>query len=209
MCFIKKMTNLEIEVCVPCKNTYEIVKTLLASSTSFHVNCISITNASHSCIATAGNSFGGMSGGVDGIINTHLSSYTPNEYVQSLVKSSILYNYLGEIPVGVAIAIVTKHPRHKVLIYAPTMRIPEKLPHDTIAPYLAYRAVFATALKYKINKISIPLFGTGAGEVSLEKSCSQMLQSYESLVTIPEITMSAGELTFAHEHHRKLLDERS
>ena len=92
--------------------------------------------------------------GVDGAVNTYLSSTTPNEYVQDRVKARIVQDDHGELPVGSAVAVTTAHHFHRVLIYAPTMRVPEPLPEDTIVPYLAFRAVLKTLFQIQEKKVS-------------------------------------------------------
>jgi O-acetyl-ADP-ribose deacetylase (regulator of RNase III) len=193
-----------VEVCVLARD-FEAACEAMAGAPGVAVVCKSIVGASHATIASAGNSFGGMSGGVDGIVNTHLSSFTPESYVQDLVKRRILRDFDGELPVGAAVAVATMHPRHTALIYAPTMRVPGPLPADTIAPYLAFRAVLVTAVRVGVDAVSVPLFGTGAGEVSVRKACMQMHAALESIDALSRITNSPNELTLARRHHTMLL----
>ena len=192
-----------IEVCVPQQDQYDIASSVFSSCPYFTVRRTSIVNASHPCIATAGNSFGGMSGGVDGAVNTHLSSVTPDEYVQDRVKAQIVKVYAGELPVGSAVAVTTAHPVHQTLVYAPTMRVPGPLPTDTIAPYLAFRAVLVTLKRLDICHLSTPLFGTGAGEVPVSKACGQMIHALTSLND--RTMLNPNELFFMHRDHRELL----
>jgi O-acetyl-ADP-ribose deacetylase (regulator of RNase III) len=185
-----------IEVCVLGAD-YEIARAALADSPAFTVQCKSIVNASHATIATKGNSFGG----VDGIVNTHLSSVIHR--IQDFVKRKIIEEYAGELPVGTAIAISTLHPKHRTLIYAPTTRVPGPLPIDTLAPYLAFRAVLVAANRIGVDAISVPMFGTDEGEVSVRKACLQMQAALDSIDSIG--SACADELTLAHRHHRMLL----
>ena len=195
-----------IEVCVPQKDAFEIARSVFTSSCPQHftVRQTSIVNASHPCLATAGNSFGGMSGGVDGAVNTYLSSTTPDEYVQDRVKASIVKCYDGELPVGSAVAVATGHPFHRTLIYAPTMRVPASLPDDTIVPYLAFRAVLATLKRLETYSVSTPLFGTGAGEVPVSKACKQMVRALQSLND--RTMLQPNELFLMHRDHQELLE---
>lgn len=193
-----------IEVCVPDRETFETARGCFAADCTFTVVHASITRAAHPCIASAGNSFGGMSGGVDGAINTHLSSFTPEEYVQARVKRMIVERHAGELPVGCAIGVATAHPTHTLLIYAPTMRVPAPLPKDTIAPYLAFRAALLRAAYHGFRSISVPLFGTGAGEVPVERACAQMMRARASIADIPSMMFGDNELTTMRADHRSL-----
>ena len=163
------------------------------------------TNLNADVFATAGNSFGGMSGGVDGAVNTHLSSYTPCEYVQDRVKAAIVEQFAGELPVGAAVVVATAHPRHTTLIYAPTMRVPGPLPEDTIVPYLAFRAVLVALKRSGMRSVSTPLFGTGAGEVPVAKACRQMLRAAASVEACGRTMLQPNELFSMHRDHRELL----
>jgi O-acetyl-ADP-ribose deacetylase (regulator of RNase III) len=193
-----------IELCIPNKREFDIASPIFTTNPNFSVENKSITEASYSCIASAGNSFAGMSGGVDGIINTHLSAFSEG-YVQEFVKKTIVEKFKGELPVGSAVSVYTLHPRHKVLIYAPTMRIPESLPKDTIAPYLAFRAVLVEAERLGIDGVSVPLFGTGAGEVPVDLACRQMLRAYESIERIPRLMSQRNELFSMRKDHSELM----
>lgn len=192
-------------MCVPGAAAFEAARAALASDAAFTVVRASIVSGSHGCLARAGNSFGGMSGGVDGVVNTHLSSYSPGEYVQARVKRAIVADYAGELPVGCAVAVATLNPRHRVLVYAPTMRVPAPLPPDTIAPYLAFRAVLLKAAACQLAGISVPLFGTGAGEVPVARACAQMLRARASIARLPPLVGADNELTSMHADHRELL----
>ena len=195
-----------IEVCVPDSAQFEIAAAIFSSCPRFFtVRQTSIVNASHRSIATAGNSFGGMSGGVDGAVNTHLSSYTPCEYVQDRVKAAIVEQFAGELPVGAAVVVATAHPRHTTLIYAPTMRVPGPLPEDTIVPYLAFRAVLVALKRSGMRSVSTPLFGTGAGEVPVAKACRQMLRAAASVEACGRTMLQPNELFSMHRDHRELL----
>ena len=71
----------------------------------------SITYTSYQTIISAGNTFGEMNGGVDGMINAHLSGYTPDSYIQEHVKLIINEKIYGEFPVGQSInSNPTSHP---------------------------------------------------------------------------------------------------
>ncbi len=206
---------MKIEVCVPNGAQYEAAVAAFAGDSSFAVVRASLTCGSYACIATAGDSFGGMSGGIDGAVNTHLSSFTPYELVQRHVRHAILEEHGGELPVGCSVVVTTQHPKHRVLIYAPIVRV--RLPlhaalrEDSIAPYLAFRAVLlrAAALvrRRDVQGVSVPLFGAGAGELSVERVCAQMMHANASLVRVPAFMRGDGAdlLTEVARDHRDLV----
>jgi O-acetyl-ADP-ribose deacetylase (regulator of RNase III) len=125
-------------------------------------------------IASAGNSFGMMDGGIDRTINYNLN-YICND-VQEIIKNE----YYGECPVGSSFLVKTQNSKFKYLCYAPTMRIPEPV-NNTINAYLALRSVLITCFKNKINSVVIPLFCGGAGEMPIDKICHQYNMAIESL----------------------------
>ena len=173
---------MKIEFCIRDKEAYNTACSVFADISNISIKFDSITNATYSTIISAGNSFGEMNGGVDGIINTHLSSYTPHKYIQEDVKNIINNEYIGELPVGQSILVHTNHPFHTQLIYAPTMRVAEDV-STTLNAYIAFRNALVLMKNRKINAASTPLFCTGAGNMSLKNSCEQMKEAYKSVMT--------------------------
>jgi O-acetyl-ADP-ribose deacetylase (regulator of RNase III) len=194
-----------IEICVYSPGDggalYNIVKSYFLGLKGFTVNNGSIVNASYDTIIAAGNSFAEMNGGVDGIINTHLSTYTPEEYVQSRVKRVIEQEFIGELPVGTSVLISTSHPFHRRLIYAPTMRVAENV-STSLNAYLAFRGALVTMMRNGITKASTSLFCTGAGGMDVHRACAQMREAY---LTVVNKSLIGGDWRLFHQHHRKLL----
>ena len=158
-------------------------------------------------IVSAGNSFGNMDGGVDGMINCWLSSYNPDDYIESYVKREIWFQWSGELPVGASVCVpVHRHPTCKYLIYSPTMRVPEELPEDTINPYLAFRSSIVCAVQCGFQHIATPIFCTGAGGVSVEKSLKQMKEAIQNVLRTEFYCPFdiRTDWKHYHEHHRKL-----
>jgi O-acetyl-ADP-ribose deacetylase (regulator of RNase III) len=191
---------MNIEICVRDKQSYEIAKSIFQDIPTISVILNTITNGTYSTIISAGNSFAEMNGGVDGIINTHLSGYTPNKYIQEDVKAYINKYFMGELPVGQSILIPTNHPKHTRLIYTPTMRVAEDV-STTINAYLAFRSALLIMKMYSIQSASTPLFCSGAGCMSTQKACLQMKEAYKSVIN--------GELIgkdwiYFHSNHRFL-----
>jgi len=193
---------IHIEFCVPNREAFEIARAIFADIPTIKVSNTSITAAQYSAIISAGNSFGEMNGGIDGIINTLLSAYTPSRYIQEDVKSVINNKYIGELPVGTSILVKTNHPRYTSLIYTPTMRVAENV-STTLNAYLAFRSSLNTMIQHGISSGSSPLFCTGAGAMSINKSCSQMKEAYLSIFNK---SLLNGNWIIYHAHHRKLLN---
>lgn len=141
-------------------------------------------------------------GGVDGYLNTHLSAYTPNKYIQEDVKNIINNDYYGELPIGSSILVKTQHPKHKQLIYSPTMRVAEDV-SNSINAYIAFRSALVLMKNNNIGLVSSPLFCTGAGNMDIRKACLQMKEAYNSVVNNNLVN---GDWKCYHTHHRFLLD---
>jgi O-acetyl-ADP-ribose deacetylase (regulator of RNase III) len=191
---------MKIEICIKDKVSYEIAKSIFQDISDIIITQNTITNAQYSTIISAGNSFAEMNGGVDGIINTHLSGYTPERYIQQDVKSYINRYFAGELPVGQSVIISTRHPRHKYLIYTPTMRVAEDV-STTINAYLAFRGALITMNNHNIQAASTPLFCSGAGCMSVQKSCYQMKEAYKSVV---DGILIGKDWPYYHANHRYL-----
>lgn len=191
-----------VEVCVPNREQHATVAAALRGRGFLVKNC-SITQASAPAIVSAGNSFGEMNGGVDGIINTYLSSrIVPPRYVQEDVKRAIAADFCGELPVGSCIAVRADHPRHTHLLYAPTMRVAEDVAHS-INAYLAMRAALLCARRSGITEMACPLLCTGAGNMPVAKACAQMRAAWDTLFE-PNESLVGGDWQTFHAHHRKL-----
>lgn len=184
------------------QSTQQLVESIFHDMPRVTVIRRPIQSTSAPAIVSAGNSFAEMNGGVDGIINTFLSSHTPEYYIQDVVKETIWRKWAGELPVGSSECVPTNgHPVCSHLIYTPTMRVAETLPPDTLNPYLAFRSSCLCALHNQLHHIATPLFCTGAGNVSVETSARQMKAA---LQTIENQTFAGGNWQRFHQHHRHL-----
>jgi hypothetical protein len=72
---------MKIEFCIKDRSTYEIARSIFQDIPDINIILNTITNGTYNVLISAGNSFAEMNGGVDGIINTHLSGYTPYSYI--------------------------------------------------------------------------------------------------------------------------------
>lgn len=137
-------------------------------------------------VVSPANSFGWMRGGIDAVY----ARAFPN--VEQNVRSTILAYHGGELPVGSAVVVPTGEPAPAWLISAPTMREPgERLPADTVHPYLAARAVFlqwrdgvleqGVAVRAVVGTIAMPGLGTGVGGVSPETCARQVAAAWDEV----------------------------
>lgn len=114
-------------------------------------------------VATAGNSFGIMGGGLD----LSISRYFPDveRHVQSIIREA----YYGELPVGTAIFVRVQSKRpFRGIIYTPTMRAPMHL--NGIQATSIYTAMYAVLTEFEWTRdttarLVIPGFGGGCGNV--------------------------------------------
>jgi O-acetyl-ADP-ribose deacetylase (regulator of RNase III) len=168
----------------------------------FSVRYESITKTRMPCVISAGQSFGEMNGGVDGILNTFLSSQdSSGKYVQARVKRAIQNECGGELGVGQCLTVTTAHPFVRTLLYAATMRVAEPVA-DTLNAYLAFRAALVQAAKSDVQGVSSPLFCTGAGEMPIGRACRQMRAAYDSIVFGNDVERATWP--DFHAHHRRL-----
>jgi O-acetyl-ADP-ribose deacetylase (regulator of RNase III) len=200
---------LRIEFCVPGRCAFDTARAYFASHLGAHGGRIEVSNASivharHAAVVAAGNSFAEMNGGVDGIINTHLSSRVSGgepAYVQDEVKRVLRDRFAGELPVGQSVVVRTSHPVHATLVYAPTMRVAEDVA-GTLNAYLAFRGALLAMRSSGIPAASTPLFCTGAGGMDVRTACFQMMEAWR---TVEHGTLIGGDWPSFHRHHRMLL----
>ena len=133
------------------------------------------------------NSQGWMRGGVDAVY----AQAFPN--IEREVRSAILAYHGGELPVGEALVVRTGVPVPAWLISAPIRTHPvERLPEDTVYPYLAARAVFrlwrdrtlddGTPLRHAVRSLAMPGLGTGAGGVAPATSARQVAAAWDEVL---------------------------
>jgi O-acetyl-ADP-ribose deacetylase (regulator of RNase III) len=139
----------------------------------------------HAVVSPA-NSQGWMRGGIDAIYSRAFPE------VEQRVRSAILTYHGGELPVGQAVAVPTGESMPAWLISAPTMRQPgERLPPDTVHPYLAARAVFEfwrdRELEHglracdAIDVLAMPGLGTGVGGVDPKNCARQVAAAWDEV----------------------------
>lgn len=138
-------------------------------------------------IVSPANSFGWMDGGLELQL---LERY--GMQLQQHVRAHLRRDWGGELPVGMATSLPLPHPGPTTLVIAPTMRVPMRLPADTVNPYLAVRAALRLALGRTpatmgapIRSIALPGMGTGVGGVTPEVFARQVTAAIDSLDADP------------------------
>lgn len=146
----------------------------------------SVLDVEAHAVVSPANSQGWMRGGIDAIYSRAFPG------VEQQVRKAVLNYHGGELPVGQAVAVPTGEPRPAWLISAPTMKHPgERLPGDTVHPYLAARAVFeywrdqdlehGQRARDSIDVIAMPGLGTGVGKVAPQNCARQVAAAWDEV----------------------------
>lgn len=137
-------------------------------------------------VVSPANSYGWMRGGIDAVYAGAFPA------IEQHVRSAVLAYHGGELPVGQAVIVPTDLAAPAWLISAPTMREPgERLPQDTVHPYLAARAVFrmwregrledGRPVRSVVSTIAMPGLGTGIGGVPPEVCARQVMAAWDEV----------------------------
>lgn len=138
-------------------------------------------------VVSPANSYGWMRGGID-------ASYARAfPAIEQHVRSAVLAYHGGELPVGQAVIVPTDVAAPPWLISAPAMREPgERLPQDTVHPYLAARAVFrmwrdgrlddGRPVRSVVSAIAVPGLGTGVGGVPPAVCARQVMAAWDEVL---------------------------
>ena len=138
-------------------------------------------------VVSPANSYGWMRGGIDAVYARAFPA------IEQHVRSAVLAYHGGELPVGQAVIVPTDVAAPAWLISAPTMREPgERLPQDTVHPYLAARAVFrmwrdgrlddGRPVRSVVSAIAMPGLGTGVGGVAPEVCARQVMAAWDEVL---------------------------
>lgn len=141
-----------------------------------------LMEADADAVVSPANSFGDMSGGVDKRIDDYCKGAA-----QELITTRIREDFLGELPVGMAVVVAMPNARPSFVIAAPTMRVPEEVA-NTLNAYLAMRAVLAVVDRHNsrtdrgIRTVAVPGLCTGVGRMAHSVSAHQMRAAYDNVV---------------------------
>jgi O-acetyl-ADP-ribose deacetylase (regulator of RNase III) len=153
-------------------------------------------------IVSPANSFGYMDGGID---LAYLRFF--GQELQSRVQERIKGGFHGELPVGQATIVATRHEMIPFLVAAPTMRIPDRI-GSTVNVYLAFRAALLAVLAHNdetpdsIRTLRTPALGTGVGSMPLTRAAHQMRAAYASVFENPDWLSDPASILVHHEQLR-------
>jgi O-acetyl-ADP-ribose deacetylase (regulator of RNase III) len=132
-------------------------------------------------VATAGNSFGIMDGGVDLAVRDWIGTD-----VETKVQETINEYHGGLLVVGSAITVHTNKLSCPYLIYAPTMITPGSI-KGTPNVYLAFTAILAAHKQIgSLLVLACPGLGTLTGKVPVATAAKQMRLAYDHFRALPE-----------------------
>lgn len=159
----------------------------------------SILDCDTDALVSPANSFGFMNGGIDALYTKHFGPQVQRRLQKKIADPEI---WDGELPVGCAESVWTLTDEEeavimrgdvnkpnfttrplRLLIAAPTMRVPTTLPPNTISPYLAARAalLYMKRAKYTFS-VAMPGLGTGIGDVDPIICARQVRKAIEKVV---------------------------
>jgi O-acetyl-ADP-ribose deacetylase (regulator of RNase III) len=151
-------------------------------------------------MVSPGNSFGIMDGGLDAAIRDVLGAM-----IERRVQAMLAEKHHAELPVGGAEIVETHDSRWPVLVFAPTMRLPEDVSRTTNA-YVAFRAILLAVRRHNatnaksIRSLVCPGLCTGFGAMPPRRCAAQMRIAYRQ-VRQPAVLPAFEEI---HEVHRKM-----
>lgn len=154
------------------------------------VHAGSVLDVDAHAVVSPANSYGWMRGGIDAVYSRAFPG------VEQRVRTAVLTFHGGELPVGRALAVRTGEQLPAWLFSAPTMREPgERLPEDTVHPYLAARAVFdlwargevepGVLAREVVDVIAMPGLGTGVGGVAPLNCARQVAAAWDEVFGSP------------------------
>ncbi len=147
-----------------------------------------------------GNSFAIMDGGLDKAIRDVIG-----RGVEARVQKRLAEVHHAELPVGGAEIVETNDERWPLLVYAPTMRVPDDVSRSTNA-YLAFRAILLAVRRHnevggrRIDTLLCPGLCTGIGAMPDRRCAVQMRIAYRQ-VREPARVPSFREI---HETHQAM-----
>jgi O-acetyl-ADP-ribose deacetylase (regulator of RNase III) len=184
------MDEISIEFRDINKNCCEALEKEFKNIANITVINSNICQGSGDAVVSAGIFFGFSDSGIDGAINTWMSSYDPaGDRFDVFVRSIIKELYYGEQPIGSCLIVPTKNPNVPLYLHVPTMRVPQDV-SNTYNAYSAFRGLLVTVLNYnkqateknKIRKILCSSFCTSTGCMNSLQSAKQMRFAWDSII---------------------------
>lgn len=140
---------------------------------SFHHG--SILDLDVKAVVSPANSFGFMDGGIDAVYTRFFGRGVQNKLQEEIAKTK-----MQELLVGQAMVIETGHEKIPYVISAPTMRVPQRLPANSVNVYLAARAALHAAEDAGLESVAFPGLGTGVGNFPPDTCGLQMHMAIRS-----------------------------
>jgi len=180
--------RLELILCALDDGLEQAWRTVAAGLPGVRVHRGSVLDVGAGGVVSPANSYGWMRGGVDALYAQAFPEVEQN------VRSAVLAYHGGELPVGEAVIVPTGADAPAWLFSSPTMREPgERLPPDTVHPYLAARAVFrlwrdgtledGSPVRDAVGSIALPGLGTGIGGVSPGTCARQVVAAWSEIIS--------------------------
>lgn len=187
---------MRIEVCVPSADDFRDAADELKCATGLlTVTRAGVLAGANECVAAFGDSFGNF---CDPSVAERLS--VNGRCTLHRVKSEIMAQHDGELPVGCAVMVTTPHPKRWLLVYAPIVRA--LTVEDTeagwgIAPYLAIRAVLRAVPAGMGVSLTLP------GQ-PVARACAQLRHAIASITDKSRRACTSLDASLAAEDHRVL-----
>ncbi|MBX9722369.1 MAG: macro domain-containing protein, partial [Candidatus Obscuribacterales bacterium] len=154
------------------------------------------------------NSFGIMASGLALALNKKMDGD-----FETMVRKMIQDKYAGELPIGTAEVIETGKESPRIVVVAPTVRVPSNIMAVNVNPYLSTRASLLALAKYigglpkaeqgKILSFSMSGLGTGGGRSSPATAAFQMYEAYCQVVLGKLPNFATIEAATAHDQELK------
>lgn len=139
-------------------------------------------------MVSPGNSFGIMDGGLDAAIREALGAS-----IETQVREMLVERHHGELHVGGAEIVETGDGRWPILVFAPTMRVPDDVSRTTNA-YVAFRAILLSVRRHNalagmkpIRSLLCPGLCTGIGAMAPRRCAAQMRIAYRQVREPPTL----------------------
>ena len=153
-----------------------------ADETDVHVSHGEIFGLKADAIVSPANSFGHMDGGID-LVYSNFFGWD----LEARLRELLAERHFGELPVGQAVVVPTRHESIPFLVSAPTMRIPSSIAR-TVNVYLAFRATLIAVIAHNnadgspIRSLLVPGLGTGVGDMPPARAARQMKLAHRAII---------------------------
>jgi O-acetyl-ADP-ribose deacetylase (regulator of RNase III) len=153
-----------------------------ADETEVHVSHGDIFALKADAVVSPANSFGYMDGGID-LVYSNFFGWD----LEARLRELLAERHFGELPVGQAVVVPTRHESIPYLVSAPTMRVPSTISR-TLNVYLAFRAALIAVLAHNnaenspISSLLVPGLGTGVGDMPPGRAARQMKRAYRAIL---------------------------